>query len=130
MSTSSSRSRPPGARSAMPFMSCPDSRLHGKVGFHERGHRPVPLHEGGSDQHTSIAAGRTAVPRTLGEGRVTERTAREGAAMVTMRVERRLAAILATDVVGYSDFMERDKDRTLAPLKVHRKEFIVLLGLI
>jgi len=44
--------------------------------------------------------------------------------MATARVERRLAAILAADVVGYSTLMERDEDRTLARLKAHRREFI------
>ncbi len=44
--------------------------------------------------------------------------------MATARVERRLAAILAADVVGYSRLMERDEDRTLARLKAHRREFI------
>src|SRR6478609_9487991 len=47
-----------------------------------------------------------------------------GTAMATARAERRLAAILAADVVGYSRLMERDEDRTLARLKAHRKEFI------
>jgi adenylate cyclase len=42
--------------------------------------------------------------------------------MVTARVERRLAAILAADVVGYSALMERDEDRTLARLKALREE--------
>jgi adenylate cyclase len=41
--------------------------------------------------------------------------------MVTARVERRLAAILAADVVGYSRLMERDEDRTLARLKAHAR---------
>jgi adenylate cyclase len=40
------------------------------------------------------------------------------------RVDRRLAAVLAADVVGYSRLMERDEDRTLARLKAHRKEFL------
>ena len=44
--------------------------------------------------------------------------------MATARVERRLAAILAADVVGYSALMERDEDRTLARLKAHRRELI------
>ena len=44
--------------------------------------------------------------------------------MATARVERRMAAILAADVVGYSRLMERDEDRTLARLKAHRREFI------
>ena len=44
--------------------------------------------------------------------------------MAAVRAERRLAAILAADVVGYSALMERDEDRTLARLKVHRREFI------
>ena len=40
--------------------------------------------------------------------------------MAAPRAERRLAAILAADVVGYSSLMERDEDRTLARLKAHR----------
>jgi class 3 adenylate cyclase/pimeloyl-ACP methyl ester carboxylesterase len=39
-------------------------------------------------------------------------------------LERRLAAILATDVVGYSRLMERDEAGTLAALKLHRAELI------
>src|SRR3954462_2993358 len=44
--------------------------------------------------------------------------------MATPRIDRRLAAILAADVVGYSSLMERDEDRTLARLKAHRQEFV------
>src|SRR4051794_31914244 len=44
--------------------------------------------------------------------------------MAAPRVDRRLAAILAADVVGYSALMERDEDRTLARLKAHRKELV------
>ena len=39
-------------------------------------------------------------------------------------MERRLAAILATDVVGYSRLTERDEAGTLAALKSHRAELI------
>jgi len=39
-------------------------------------------------------------------------------------MSRRLAAILAADVVGYSRLMERDEAGTLAALKAHRMEFI------
>jgi adenylate cyclase len=38
-------------------------------------------------------------------------------------VERRLAAILAADVVGYSRLMGEDEAGTLAALKAHRAEF-------
>ncbi len=38
-------------------------------------------------------------------------------------VERRLAAILAADVVGYSRLMEVNEERTMAALKHHRREF-------
>src|SRR4051794_7363746 len=44
--------------------------------------------------------------------------------MATVRAERRMAAILAADVVGYSALMEQDEDRTLARLKAHRREFV------
>ncbi len=40
------------------------------------------------------------------------------------RVERRLAAILAADVVGYSRLMGADEEGTLARLKAHRRELI------
>src|SRR5215204_2290111 len=39
-------------------------------------------------------------------------------------VERRLAAIMAADVVGYSRLMEVDETGTLARLKTHRLELI------
>jgi adenylate cyclase len=41
--------------------------------------------------------------------------------MATARVERRLTAILAADVVGYSRLMGEDEAGTLARLKAHRK---------
>ena len=44
--------------------------------------------------------------------------------MATPRVDRRLAAILAADVVGYSRLMDHDEAGTLERLKAHRKEFI------
>ncbi len=39
-------------------------------------------------------------------------------------MERRLVAILAADVVGYSRLMEADEAGTRAALKAHRKELI------
>jgi len=44
--------------------------------------------------------------------------------MATARVERRLAAILAADVAGYSRLMERDEAGTLARLKALRGELV------
>ena len=38
------------------------------------------------------------------------------------RVDRRLAAILAADVVGYSGLMEADEEGTLVALKAIRRE--------
>jgi TolB-like protein/class 3 adenylate cyclase len=40
------------------------------------------------------------------------------------RVERRLAAILAADVAGYSRLMGEDEAGTLARLRIHRRELI------
>src|SRR3954462_5415122 len=40
------------------------------------------------------------------------------------RVERRLAAVLAADVAGYSRLMGRDEEGTLAQLKSHRKTLL------
>ncbi len=44
--------------------------------------------------------------------------------MAETRVQRRLAAILAADVVGYSRFMRADEAGTLAHLKTLRKELL------
>jgi TolB-like protein/class 3 adenylate cyclase len=48
----------------------------------------------------------------------------ESAALATERVERKLAAILAADVAGYSRFMGADEEGTLGRLKAHRRELI------
>ena len=47
----------------------------------------------------------------------------EGARMAEEQVERRLAAILAADVVGYSRLMEANEERTMGALRLHRREF-------
>jgi adenylate cyclase len=44
--------------------------------------------------------------------------------MAASRVARRLAAILAADVVGYSRLIERDERGTLERLRTHRKELV------
>ena len=44
--------------------------------------------------------------------------------MAEARVERRLAAILAADVAGYSKLMGVDEEGTLAALKASRREII------
>jgi adenylate cyclase len=43
--------------------------------------------------------------------------------MAEQRAERRLAAILSADVVGYSRLMEINEERTLGALRQHRREF-------
>jgi TolB-like protein/class 3 adenylate cyclase/Tfp pilus assembly protein PilF len=47
-----------------------------------------------------------------------------GNAAMTARVERRLAAIMAVDIVGYSHLIELDEDGTLAAIKLLRREII------
>jgi adenylate cyclase len=44
--------------------------------------------------------------------------------LATERVERRLSAILAADVVGYSRLMGTDEEGTLARLNAHRRELL------
>ena len=46
-----------------------------------------------------------------------------GVGMGEELVERRLAAILAADVVGYSRLMEANEERTMGALRQHRREF-------
>src|SRR6266446_1317548 len=45
-------------------------------------------------------------------------------ALATERVERKLAAILAADIAGYSRLMGADEEGTLARLKAHRRELV------
>ena len=45
------------------------------------------------------------------------------------RVERRLAAILAGDIAGYSRLMGIDEEGTLRQLKAHRKELRTIAAL-
>src|SRR5262245_59252966 len=47
--------------------------------------------------------------------------------MAEGRTQRRLTAILAADVVGYSRLMEQDEAGTLAALKTRRKEVLTPL---
>ncbi len=47
-----------------------------------------------------------------------------GRRMADENVTRKLAAILAADMVGYSRLMEADEARTIARQKVHRAELI------
>ena len=44
--------------------------------------------------------------------------------MAEARVERRLAAILAADIAGYSRFMGTDEVGTLSALKAHRLDVV------
>ena len=44
--------------------------------------------------------------------------------MVEERIDRRLAAIFAIDVAGYSRLMGADEEGTLRQLKAHRKELV------
>ena len=48
----------------------------------------------------------------------------QGAFLPSERVQRRLAAVLAADVAGYSRLMGLDEERTLAQLKTVRKTLV------
>src|SRR5687767_1280359 len=62
--------------------------------------------------------GRQTAPATAG------RSPQGETAVATAWVERRLVAILAADVVGYSHLVEKDEAGTLAALKALRREVI------
>src|SRR6201993_253065 len=47
-----------------------------------------------------------------------------GCTLSSERVERRLAAVLAADIAGYSLLMGRDEEGTLSQLKAFRKTLI------
>ena len=44
--------------------------------------------------------------------------------MAVPRIERRLAAIVAADVVGYGRPMRADEEGTLAALQAHRRDLV------
>lgn len=48
------------------------------------------------------------------------------AGMGEKHMERRLAAVLAADVVGYSRLMEANEERTLSALRQHRRDSLIL----
>ena len=52
------------------------------------------------------------------------RAVQEAPLLAKERIERKLAAILAADIAGYSRLMGADEERTLARLKAHRREHI------
>jgi adenylate cyclase len=56
--------------------------------------------------------------------RLSGRLAQEENLVGEARVERRLAAIMAADVAGYSQLMGVDEEGTLRQLKAHRKELV------
>src|SRR3954470_23775196 len=53
-----------------------------------------------------------------------ERRSDLGKALTDKRVERRLAAVLAADVAGYSRLMGADEEGTLNRLKAHRRQLV------
>src|SRR6202165_2701867 len=69
---------------------------------------------------SDIASGVTAAAYAL----IVRILAIPGAILPSERVQRRLAAVLAADVAGYSRLMGRDEERTLADLKSSRKTLV------
>src|SRR5262249_28167962 len=80
----------------------------------------------GSDRYSSVARSRangdlyTPAARPLGNGVFPRYPRRRAAGRMT--TTRRLAAILAADVAGYSRLMGADEEGTLAALKALRRE--------
>jgi class 3 adenylate cyclase/TolB-like protein/Tfp pilus assembly protein PilF len=54
----------------------------------------------------------------------TRLTSQGAAGLASDRVERRLTAIMAADVAGYSRLMGTDEEETLAQLKMHQRELV------
>jgi hypothetical protein len=103
-------------------------RLH-----HQPGHDPVtPGHHIPRGRCERVKSTRTGAPLLdrHPEGREPKLRPYDGrvedAEMSKEQVERRLAAILAADVAGYSRLMGADEEGTLAALRAHRREFLDL----
>jgi class 3 adenylate cyclase len=74
--------------------------------------------------HAAIGIDRRAVPSTAVLYLEADYNSYEGMTVTTERVERRLAAVLAADVAGYSRLMGADEEGTLARLKAVRKALV------
>ena len=48
--------------------------------------------------------------------------------MADQSIQRRLAAVLAADVAGYSRLMNEDEDATVAAWQAARNDVIILVG--
>src|SRR5215813_12852633 len=72
----------------------------------------------------SIAPSLLPRPRCATAGNLPEGHTMFAPTMEQQRVERKLAAILAADVAGYSRLMNRDEEGTLSRLKAHLGELV------
>src|SRR5262249_6504882 len=78
---------------------------------------PIALHMSAFDPKRTLWAG--AIPSKL-----KKKASPRGIFMAEGRVDRRLAAVLAGDVAGYSRLMGADEEGTLSRLNAHRREFL------
>jgi len=83
----------------------------------------LALPTGGVEPLDPLQAGAQSAIVETDSARLAAAAAREGI-LGAERVERRLAAILAADVAGYSRLMERDEAGTLARLRTLRRDLI------
>ena len=110
-------SRPPARRARLrPRPARPRPRAAEAQGADRGGAQPLIERQGNIFSTLARKRGRIAPPSIAA-------AATEGAAMAP-RTERKLAAILAADVVGYSRLVGDDEAGTIARLKALRKEFI------
>ena len=65
---------------------------------------------------------------TRGRRALLRRPAQGGAAGMTERQQRRLAAILAADIAGYSALMGADEEATVRDLKAHQAVVLPMIG--
>ncbi len=76
----------------------------------------------GKTEVRKLALARTQSVMLLSGGRI--QGSSRGISLVTEHVERRLAAVLAADIAGYSRLMGADEEGTLARLKAVRKALV------
>jgi adenylate cyclase len=89
----------------------------------DRGSRATESSRDVGALHTQFSAGRPIAASATGARRAPRNSCSSGAC-VARRSERKLAAIVATDVVGYSRLMGADEEGTHSRLKAHRREMI------
>src|ERR671912_1170533 len=121
-----SERRPVGRRASLiasgAFCNAAAAGIPARVTISEIGYYDLLQSFAGERRATSVCGSRSKLQGLLGMVQLGSES--DSAFMESVRVERRLAAILAADIVGYSRLIGDDEARTLSEIKILRTEVL------